>query len=84
MGNLIVGSAGIKLTRNRQVGGAFSGTGDLFATVVLGGVLRGQSVEESIELAERFIYQAANDAWKNNVEKNEETKYEKYLYMLHQ
>lgn len=83
VGNLIVDQNGARLLKNCQAGGAFSGTGDLFAAVILGGVLRGQSIEESTELAERFIYQAADAALKNHIEKNEGTEYEQYLHMLH-
>ena len=82
MGNLVVDQAGAKLFKVRQAGGGFSGAGDLFAAVILGGVLKGKSVEASVELAEGFIYAAANAAYSQGIDRNEGTEYEPYLYML--
>ena len=36
-------------------GKSYSGTGDLFASVIMGGLMRGENLEKSVELAESFL-----------------------------
>ena len=64
------------------VGESFSGTGDLFASVIAGAKARGDSLEASIDLAGRMIEQAMRDSAAENVPRNEGVEYEKYLWML--
>lgn len=64
------------------VGGSFSGTGDLFASVLAGGTARGDDIFQSVELAGEFIELAMKDAVEEGVERNDGANYEKYLGML--
>lgn len=64
------------------VGGSFSGTGDLFASVLAGGMARGDDVFETVELAGKFIARAMEDAAREGVERNDGANFEKYLGML--
>ncbi len=64
------------------VGGSFSGTGDLFASVLAGGMARGDDIFQSVELAGKFIEQAMRDAVAEGVERNDGANFEKYLGLL--
>ena len=64
------------------VGGSFSGTGDLFASVLAGGMARGDDVFKTVELAGEFIARAMEDAVREGVERNDGANFEKYLGML--
>lgn len=63
--------------------GSYSGTGDLFASCIAGGLARGQELSEIIQIAGRFLEKALIDSVKENVPVNEGVNFEKYLYMLH-
>lgn len=71
-----------KLVTFPYVGGSFSGTGDLFASVLAGGMARGDDIFQSVELAGKFIEHAMKDAAADGVERNDGANFEKYLGML--
>ena len=82
MGNLAV-------TRNEKflsafpfVGESYSGTGDLFASVIAGGRARGDKLEKSMETAGRLIGLALEDSVRGKVPRNDGVDYEQYLWML--
>ena len=62
---------------------SFSGTGDLFASCITGGLARGQELSEIIHIAGRFLEKALIDSVSEDVPVNEGVNFEKYLYMLH-
>ncbi len=64
------------------LGGSYSGTGDLFAAVLLGGLLQGRTLVETVRLAGTFIACAIKDAQKENTPYNDGVNYESYLEML--
>lgn len=87
IGNLVVTNGLSKTESSRffsfpYVGGSFSGTGDLFASVLAGGAARGDDICRSVELAGEFIGRAMKDAVAEGVERNDGANYEKYLGML--
>ena len=55
MGNLAVTKEGVSFAAFPFIGESFSGTGDLFASVVAGGRARGDSLEEAMKLAGEMI-----------------------------
>lgn len=57
--NIIYENGEIKLTGAKQYKGYFSGTGDIFASVITGGILRGDSLYDCASLASRFISDCA-------------------------
>lgn len=81
IGNLAVAESS-RLFAFPYVGGSFSGTGDLFASVLTGGMARGNDIFQSVELAGEFIELAMKDAVAEGVERNDGANYEKYLGML--
>lgn len=63
-------------------GKSYSGTGDLFSSVMMGGLISGYTVKKSIELAVAFLTRAIHDASKAEVPEIEGVHFEKHLRML--
>lgn len=63
-------------------GQSYSGTGDLFASVIMGGLMRGEDLRESVQLAESFLNAAINDSSLEETPKEAGVNFEKYLKML--
>ncbi len=82
MGNLAVTGKQSSLSAFPYIGGSYSGTGDLFASVIAGGLARGDRITDSIELAGAFIERAITDSVKDNIPRNDGVDYEQYLGML--
>lgn len=53
--NLIVEKDGVSVVKSRLLGGSFSGTGDIFSSIVCGSVINGKSVCDAVKLAAEFI-----------------------------
>lgn len=84
IGNLIITVSGDRYSYFETVynGRSFSGTGDLFASVVIGGLVRGQGVVEAVQLAMKFIQPAIEDAMREKVPRDHGVCFEKYLKIL--
>ncbi|MCI7181218.1 MAG: pyridoxamine kinase [Schaedlerella sp.] len=82
IGNMLVTKEGCRVSAFPYIGGSFSGTGDLFASVIAGGMARGDDLFDTMELAGAFIERAMEDSVKEGVERNDGVNYEKYLGML--
>ena len=82
MGNLAVTSKEKFLSGFPFVGESYSGTGDLFASVIAGGRARGDKLEKSMETAGRLIGLALEDSVRGKVPRNDGVDYEQYLWML--
>lgn len=82
VGNLTVTEDRAVLCEQPYIGESYSGTGDLFASVIAGGKARGDALEDSAALAGKFIAAAVRDAVKNKIPRNEGVEYEKHLRML--
>ncbi|PID23067.1 pyridoxine kinase [Sporosarcina sp. P3] len=63
-------------------GKSYSGTGDLFASVLMGGRMRGMSTEQAITLAEKFLMAAIKDTDLYDTPVEAGVNFEKYLRML--
>lgn len=82
MGNLAVTRKEKFLSAFPFVGESYSGTGDLFASVIAGGRARGDKLEKSMETAGRLIGLALEDSVRGKVPRNDGVDYEQYLWML--
>ena len=82
MGNLAVTGDGTHFSAYPFIGESYSGTGDLFASVIAGGKARGELLEESMSLAGDFIGRAIKDSVDENVDRNDGVNYEKFLFLL--
>lgn len=82
IGNLAVTKKQSKLSAFPYIGGSFSGTGDLFASIIAGGTARGDDIFEIMDLAGVFIERAMKDSVAEQVPRNDGANYEKFLGML--
>jgi pyridoxine kinase len=63
-------------------GESYSGTGDLFASVIMGGMMRGQDLVESMKLAEAFLAAAIEATSKEQISSEAGVNFEQFLRML--
>jgi len=63
-------------------GKSYSGTGDLFSSVIMGSMMRGEKLAKSVQLAEAFLTAAINDSSLAQIPEEEGVNFEKYLRML--
>ncbi|MBD8006703.1 pyridoxamine kinase [Bacillus norwichensis] len=63
-------------------GKSYSGTGDLFASVIMGSMMRGEDLKKSIQLAEEFLSAAIKDTCLEETQEVEGINFEKYLRIL--
>ncbi len=82
IGNLAVDRNGRRMSAFPYIGGSFSGTGDLFASIIAGGLARGDDIFQTMDLAGEFIERAMKDSMAEQVDRNDGTNFEKYLGML--
>lgn len=82
MGNLAVTKHRTQFYAQPFIGEGYSGTGDLFASVIAGGKARGDDLAEDVKLAGEMIALAIRDAVRDSVPRDEGAEYEKYLPLL--
>ena len=63
-------------------GKSYSGTGDLFASVLMGSMMRGEDLRKAVQLAVAFLTEAILDTFLEEVPEIEGINFEKYLGML--
>ncbi len=63
-------------------GGSYSGTGDLLASVVCAGMVRGDSAQESVRRAVHFLETALAETANEQIPKNDGINFEPYLQLL--
>lgn len=82
IGNLAVSEAEYFHIENPYTGMGFSGTGDLFASVICGCLVRGLSVEEAMQKAAYFLQEAIEETSREKVPAVHGVYFEKYLSRL--
>jgi len=82
IGNMCVTEDGNEMIDFSYQHGSYSGTGDLFASALTGGILRGDSIQDTIRLAGRFLEKSLADSAADKTPPNEGVNYEQYLGML--
>ena len=82
MGNLVVTETENTHIEKPYIKQSFSGTGDLFASVVCGSVISGKSLTEAVQKAVDFLQTAIEDAASEKVDSRHGIQFEKYLYRL--
>lgn len=60
----------------------YSGTGDLFASVIMGSLMRGENLKDAVILAQNFLAKAIYDTSLSHIATEEGIHFEKYLHML--
>lgn len=56
--NIIIEENGTSVVKSRFLKGSFSGTGDIFSSIVCGAVINGKSVVDAVTLATEFIFKS--------------------------
>lgn len=82
VGNLAVSEKEAYYVESPYTGKGFSGTGDLFASVVCGSLVKGLSVREAMDKATRFLQEAIEEASRDNIPGVHGVNFEKYLARL--
>lgn len=82
IGNLTVSEKECFYIENEYTGISFSGTGDLFASVICGSLVKGLSVKEAMEKAVYFLQDAIVDTAKEGIPSAYGILFEKYLFRL--
>lgn len=80
--NLAVSRQACVFVETPYTGVSFSGTGDLFASVICGCQIKGLSIQESMAKATDFLQKAIEEATLENIPRNHGVPFEKYLYKL--
>lgn len=82
VGNLVVSKDQCFYRESLYTGMGFSGTGDLFASVICGSLVKGISIQEAVEKAVCFLQEAIEEAAKEKILRNHGVNFEKYLWKL--
>ena len=82
MGNLALSEKETFYHETPFTGMSFSGTGDLFASVITGSLVQGYSIKEAVLKATNFLQPAIEEASRENIERNHGVHFEKYMNLL--
>ncbi len=82
VGNLAVTPDSRHYAETPYHGESYSGTGDLFASVIMGSLINGLTIGEAMQKAVRFLSPAIEDASRDNVPKDHGVYFERYLHLL--
>lgn len=82
VGNLIVSDGTCRWVCSEKYGGSYSGTGDLFTSVVSAGLVNGETVEDCVRKAVRFLEPAIRETAESGTDRNDGVCFEKYLCRL--
>ena len=80
--NLVASDEEVFCVSCKKIGGSYSGTGDLFASVIFSGLLRGDSLRDTVNLAVNFIETSLHDTVNLSIDRNEGIEFEKNLNLL--
>ena len=82
MGNLICQKESKTWITTRKEGGSYSGTGDLFASVLCAGMVKDMEPVATVRKAVSFISKGIHDAVEEGTDRNEGICFETYLHEL--
>lgn len=82
MGNLICKDGVQTWVSTVKEGGSYSGTGDLFASVLSAGMVKGKDTVDSVRKAVKFLSKGIHDAVLEGTDRNEGICFERYLSEL--
>lgn len=82
MGNLVLEKEKSSWVFAEKAGGSYSGTGDLFASVLSAGLVKGYSMEKCAHLAVDFISASIRDAVEEGTDRNDGVCFEAHLGRL--
>lgn len=82
MYNLVMDRDGYQWIGDRKYGESYSGTGDLFTSVISAGLVKGKSPRWCVQKAVNFLKMAIEDAVNEKTDRNDGVCFERYLYKL--
>lgn len=82
IGNLAINSCDTIYVETVFTGKSFSGTGDLFASILCGSLVRGDSIHDAMHLAANFLQPAIEEACAANLSGKHGVPFENYLSIL--
>lgn len=82
VGNLILHKEQSDWVESEKIGGSYSGTGDLFASVLSAGLVKGDSLCMYAQKAVSMLQLAIRDAVESGSNRNDGVEFEKYLSYL--
>lgn len=83
MANVCVTTGELRYIAHPYLGGSYSGTGDLFASCMVGGLAQGLDVYDIMQIASDFLFQSIEDSVAHNVPYQEGVMFENYLHTLY-
>lgn len=72
----------VSIAKSRKFGGSYSGTGDIFSSVICAQLVNGKELSDAVELAVRFLEKSIADAYLEGNERNGGVNFQKYLEMI--
>ncbi|WP_010289780.1 pyridoxamine kinase [Kurthia massiliensis] len=82
IGNMIVDETSYMYTPHLYHRQSYSGTGDLFAAVVMGAVMNNQPITQGVALAQQFLAQSIAETAKTTESPKAGVAFEKHLHLL--
>lgn len=80
--NIIVDCDVPTVIKSEIYGGSYSGTGDIFSSIVCGEITKGMSVDYAVRTACKLIERSLRDTVRNGTDRNDGIAFEKHLGML--
>ena len=81
--NGIISKDSSHFEKSVQHGDSFSGTGDIFASILCASVINGEKLETAVLKATTFLEEVIADTIKEPYDRNDGVNFEKFLYKLH-
>lgn len=82
IGNMVRESGRADWVISPKIGGSYSGTGDLFASVLSAGMVKGLTMKRCAEKAAAFLEKGIRDAVREGTDRNDGICFETYLHEL--
>lgn len=80
--NVTVQKDGIYIAKSKIFGGSYSGTGDLFSSIVCAETVKGKDISQAVTLATEFLQKSIEDSYKENTDRNDGVNFQRKLEML--
>lgn len=80
--NAVMENGKVVFVKQEIVGGSYSGTGDILASIICALTARGKTLLEAVKVATEFISLSIKDTFENGIERNEGVNFEKFLDTL--
>ena len=81
--NIFVEKEQTGIVKSSRLNGSYSGTGDIFSSVVCGGITKGMNVSDAVNLATDFIYNSIKNTPTNKLDYEPNgVNFQKHLEML--